>query len=285
MRTLFALAGVAICCVAFGQAQTTLTSAGGSYTFHANSYTGSAASLGGGADFFANGVAQDFAFRDMWAYRIQGDSREYMVRSNNATFNNTASDWHATMFKGQNGSDTSTPMVQIDVYYQLGALSATTPILFKCVTLTNLTNQNLDFALFHYMDYDIPGTADPDFFSLHTFNGSTDLVQQRDTIQSGNYMETSFTGVGGPVSYQHGPLYGAFFTNPTIDTMNFSVDPGAGDFAVGFQLEATLAPGQTSVCPGCYTTLNGSVPEPTTLLAICVGVAGLTARHRRRRRS
>jgi hypothetical protein len=182
------------------------------------------------------------------------------------------------MFKGQNGSDTGSPMVRIDVYYNLGALNPTSPILFKCVTLTNLTNQNLDFSLFHYMDYDIPGIADPDFFSLHTFNGTTDLIQQRDTLQTGNYMETSFTGVGGPVSYQHGLLYGTFFTNPTIDTMNFNVDPGAGDFAVGFQLDATLAPGQTSSCPGCYTTLNGSVPEPTTIFALCLGAAGLLTR-------
>jgi hypothetical protein len=79
MRTLIVLPCLAVAAASYGQAQTTLTSAGGSYTFHAGSYTGAATGLSGSADFFANGVAQDFAFRDMWAYRIQGDSREYMV--------------------------------------------------------------------------------------------------------------------------------------------------------------------------------------------------------------
>lgn len=280
MKTFTALAMLAITTVSYGQAATTLTSAGGSYTFHAGSYTGSANNLGGSADFFANGVAQDFAFRDMWAYRIQGDNREYMVRSNNAVFNNTTNTWHAQMFKGQNGTDTA-PMVEINVYYTLGALSPTSPILQKCVTLTNLTNQNLDFSLFHYMDYDIPTTG-TDFFSFHSFNGTTDLIRQNNTANPGNFQETSFSGVGGPVSYQHGPLYGTFFTNALIDTMNFSVDPGSGDFGVGFQLDATLAPGQTSVCPGCYTALNGTVPEPATMLAICLGAAGLITRRRTR---
>lgn len=281
MKPLIVLAIGISTTLSFAQAATTLTSAGGTFTIHSGSYQGSSNLLSGGADFFANGVSQDFAFQDMWAYRISGDSREYMVTSPNATFNNTSNHWEAHMFKGQNGSDTGPMMIAIDVDYDLGASSPTSPILTKCVRLTNLTNQVINFSLFHYQDYDIPGNAN-DFFSLHNSGAGTDLIQLRDTFDTGNYAETFFAGVGGPVSFQHASLYDPFFTNPFQDQMNNSVDGGSGDFAMGFQLDATLAPGQTSVCPGCYTALNGSVPEPVTAIAITAGLSHLLLRKKKR---
>lgn len=280
MRALGAFMTIALASTAMSQVATTLGSAGGTFTITANSYTGAATSLGGSANFFCNGVTGDYAFRDMWAYRIAGDSREYMVKSNNATFSNTGNTFDAQMFKGQNGSD-SNALIRIDVHYGLFANSPTSPVLNKCVTITNLTSSTLSFSLFHYMDYDVPGSSN-DFFSAHNYNVNDDLIQQRDTVDTGNYMETFFAGTPPPLLIRHGLLYSSLFTNTTIDNLNMSFDPGQGDFGVGFQIDGTLDPGQTSVCPGCYTALNGSaVPEPTSALLILSGLPVLLLRKRK----
>lgn len=283
LKSTTVLAALVVAMTAHAQVATTLTSAGGSFTIHAGSYTGAATALSGGADFYSNGSPDDFATRDMWAYRLQGEAREYMVRSNNATFGGTSNVFTAQMFKGANGSDTGTHLIQIDVDYTLGALDPTTPILNKCVKITNLTNQSLDVSLFHYMDYDIPAAAGQDVFGSHTYTGGstggTSVIQQFDSTLNGAYMETSFSGVGGPLSYQHGPLFGSLFTNGVPNALSSTVFGGIGDLATGWQIDFTLAPGQQSVCPGCYTKI-GVVPEPGTLLAVALGLGALAARRR-----
>lgn len=266
-------------CAAFAQTPITLTSAGGSFTIQANSYTSSATALSGGADFFANGVAGDYMVRDMWAYRQSGDTREYMLTDPSASFSSTGTTFDAVLFRGVNGAGPAT--LKFDVHYTLGALSPTVPILYRCVRVTNISTQTINVSLFHYEDLDIPGGGN-DAIGFHNPGPPVDDVMLYDTVTPGNFAHTRFGGFGGTLSIQHGPVYGSLFTNSTIDNLNNVAAGGSGNFALGFQFDMTLAPGQQSGCLECSTALNGVVPEPLTMVPVGLGLVGLILRKRRR---
>ena len=288
------LAGAMLVCyagLAYGQAtDITLTSAGGSYTIKAGSYTGSPTALSGSADFLCNGVLGDYATRDMWAYRVTGDTREYMATDSYAgaatTITPTGTTCDISMFKWVNNSHAGSPDIRIDIHYLLGANSPTSPVLFRCMMITNLSATNtINFSMFHYEDYDIPSLSGSagDFVSSNTPTPTSDLVQLHDSATPGNYAESYFAGTGGLVSYQHGPVYPTFFTDSGINNMNDTdwVGGAAGDLAMGFQFDGTLLPGETSICVGDWTALNGSaVPEPASVVAMVLGVVALGWRRR-----
>ena len=87
--------------------------------------------------------------------------------------------------------------------------------------------------------------------------------------------------LGNP-DYQHGPLYAGIFTDGDIDNLTNTVNPGPGDLAMGFQWFGSLAPGQSSVCPGQGTIINGVVPEPSSIFVLGLGALGLVVARRRR---
>jgi hypothetical protein len=281
MKKAFLLSTLAAAAIqAHGQfADVDLISAGGKFTIKAGSYD--LWGTPGAADFFCNGVTGDYAYRDMWAYRIQGDTDEHFVRSQSTSYGGTPfSTFTASMLKGQNGSDTN-PMVKLDVEYRIGATSPTSPYIERCLKVTNLTNQNLDFEIFLYLDYDIPNGAGNDILSPNTYNGTSDLVWQSDTANPGNWAESYMAGIGGPFTFRHDLFYESMFGNGVVDDLNNNFFGGVGDLAVGWELRATLAPGQQSVCPGNYTVLNGTVPEPGTWAALGLGSGWLLRRRRR----
>ena len=267
--------------VSFGQFQTTLTTTAGQYVIHANSFD-DATVLGGGADFAVSGVQGDYLFRHMFAYRQTGDSREYMVADQAATFSNTANTWDAVILRNVNDAGPDT--LRFDVNYTLTSLNPNSPLLTWCIIVTNIANYPIDYSLFAYYDFDIPdatGFPTTDQIVSHQPIGNGFLSRQQNTTTPTNYVTTYAAEVG---AFQHGPLYESIFSNGGIDNLNNQWNQGVGDMAMGFQFFGTLLPGQSSTCPGQGTALNGEVPEPATLVCLSAGAAALLARRSQRGR-
>ncbi|MCG3128371.1 MAG: hypothetical protein CHACPFDD_03259 [Phycisphaerae bacterium] len=265
--------------IALGQPQTTLTTTAGQYTIHANSFL-SPTALGGAADFSVSGVLGDYLDRHMFAYRQTGDTREYMVADSAATFSSTANTWDATILRNVNNAGPDT--LRFDVNYTLTSLNPNSPLLTWCVIVTNISNQTIDYSLFAYYDFDIPdatGVPTADQIVTHQSVGSGFYSKQQNTTTPSNYVTTYAAMVG---AFQHGPVYESIFSNGGIDNLNNVWNPGIGEMAMGFQFFGTLQPGQSSICPGQGTALNGEVPEPATLLCLGAGAAVLFARRRQR---
>ncbi len=279
MKKLLILVG-ALSVAVFAQAQslTTLTAADGSTyaiksaSFTTNPTTTSSASIHS-VDFTPFG-GTDYAFRNLFAFRQTGDTREWWMTSASATFSNTADSFTASVNRAVNNTGTNT--INFLVKHQItSSLGVGTPMVITTVTATNLDPLvSRGVTLFNYLDFDIPGGG-ADAIVSNSIHPSGLAARQGDIIATGNYADMWAEGAN---RYRHGTLITTNWTNTTIDDLPNTITAGSGDFGLTFQWgERMLAPGASTTFT-IYQRLNAPVPEPASMTAIAIGLAAIARR-------
>jgi len=165
---------------------------------------------------------------------------------------------------------------RIDFTYVLvgGSAGSGASDIAEVVRIVNTSNESLDFHLFEYSDFDLNGTASGD---------SADLVNSS-TIRQTEALTTALVGTVPPFNHWEIDAFPNIINklndaNP--DTLPDTGSPfGPGDATFAMEWDVSIAAGGTFLMSK-DKNIN-LIPEPATLLAIGVGLAGLAARRRRK---
>ncbi len=256
---------------AHSESPVVLTTAAGSFTTHANSM-----STGTWLADFNQTSQPDYLFSHGFAYRMSGDTREYWLSDPGVSVTQSTNTLDATFYKGVgNSSGVPGASLRFDLNYTLTSVGSS-PLHQWCMIITNVSAVQVDYSFFAYYDFDI-GVGNNAISSHFGIPGGW----QSEQINAANPSEFVSTYALGSPDFQHGPIYASIFSNNVIDNLTNTVSPGPGDMAMGFQWSGSLAPGQSSVCPGQGTMINGVVPEPSAAVVLCVGLLALAVRRKR----
>ncbi len=172
---------------------------------------------------------QGVLFKDWWHYRITGDNREFEfpIPDFKTIFdgNRALLIWLDVGGRGL----FSAQLTQI-----IGQPNAAGATLINTFKITNLTNQAIQFDMFHFVDIDIAGSTNYEA-TLLSGNNYISLIDNT----TSNATNTAEIRAGGNLAYQVGgnQTIETLLTNDTITALNDSglpFGPG-GDFTSAFQ--------------------------------------------------
>jgi hypothetical protein len=189
--------------------------------------------------------------------------------------------------------------IQIDFTLSGGTLGSGLGSFGECITITNLTTEELGFHIFEYVDLDLDTTPGDDILQIIDPSAASNPNR---LVQTDSTSGTSFTGTfeadRHEIDFFNATL--AKLTDnsqsnlaSTIGQWPAGAGPiGAGDVTWALQwnfidsnpLRPRIGPGQTAViCKGCeLQSATGSIPEPGGFLLLTASGVALIARRRQR---
>ena len=144
--------------------------------------------------------------------------------------------------------------------------------LVETITITNTTEDDLDFHFFQYVDLDLNHEPTTDTVTMLADN----KVLQTDGITT--VVETVITPASDHRSVALDPDLLVLLEDGSATTLNDATGPISGDVTWAFQWDFLIEPGGTAQ----ISKIKSMIPEPATL--VLLGAAGLPALMRRRRR-
>ncbi|HRK20524.1 MAG TPA: PEP-CTERM sorting domain-containing protein [Fimbriimonadaceae bacterium] len=168
----------------------------------------------------------------------------------------------------------SNAAVSIDITFTLagGTAGSRTADISEIVRIVNRSSATLDIHLFEYDDFDVSGTFEDD---------SAMRLDPSSIVQFDELNKVTVGSVAAPDRWQISEvpdIFDLLDDGVASNLGNTATSNGPGDLAFAFQWDRTLAPGQTFLMS--KNELVEAVPEPMTLLAMALGLAGLKARRR-----
>jgi len=271
-RLIFCALGAAYSASAFGQASAqSIVNGDVVYTVNVNAYTGVNTSSGGSANFRVAGTeGLDHFFRDMWAYRLDGHTREFMVRDAGATVNFAGSVGTIEVAQAADGLNFQLTFEVIDPD---GAAQNQGQLVTK-MRILNIGSTMRTVNLFNYVDCDVNGTGAGDVGSVTTNgNARNHSVTDVNTLNAVAY---------GTSHWYNNGLIISNFTDTDIDDFNDTAENvGPIDLAIGAQWTFDLAPDSVREITMGYAINTTPVPEPASMAALGLGVAALLRRRRK----
>jgi hypothetical protein len=199
---------------------------------------------------------QGVLFKDWWHYRITGDNREFEFPIPD----------FKTIFDGNRAT-----LIWLDVGGRglfsaqlsqvIGQPNAAGATLINTFRVTNLTNQAMQFDMFHFVDIDIAGSAN-DEATLLSGNNYISLIDNT----TSNATNTAEVRAGGNLAYQAGgnQTIETLLTNDTITALNDSglpFDP-VGDFTGAFQWSEFIPASASLFIESTLAAGTATAPEP-----------------------
>lgn len=240
--------------------------------YEVTSYPTSSTSAVGFANFRCTGAAgQDQLYQSTWWYRIDNDAREYV-------FNNGATSGLQPEVIAPKGDRATLNWLNCDgrgfdanLAVQVYTTGPSSGVASECMTVTNNTAAAVTFNVFHYVDYDVCGSAG----DSTAFVGTPNQLEVTDSVCAvktyhlacgySNYQTTAFATVRG------------LLANAVVDDLNNSGTPfGPGDMTNAYQWQnVVVGPGQSAsfyVGLGC----DRQIPccDVSTIENYCVAKAG-----------
>lgn len=274
MNRLCILAALAACsAVAHGQVSALNINDGDvRFQINAASYSGASNTvLGGSSDFrVAGATGTDHLFRNLWAYRLDGHTREFMVNGPGAVFN----------FAGNTGTVDLTVAADSVRFLMTAVVQDTDGAALNAGRLTmtllvqNLGNATRNVNLFNYVDWDINGSGGGDVGTGAVMSGFIEHTQTDVAVMT----QRAY----GANRWYNGVLVSSWFTNAVIDDYpNSAASIGPADLAQGDQWAFDLRPGASRSVAIGYAINATPVPEPASMIALGLGAAALLRRRRK----
>lgn len=271
-RLIFCALGAACSASVFAQATAqSIVDGDVVYTVNANAYTGANTAAGGSANFRVAGAAgTDHFFRDMWAYRLDGHTREFMVRDAGATVNFAGNTGTVDVSQAADslGFRLTFKVIDTDGAAQGQGRLVTT------LRVVNVGSTTRTVNLFNYVDCDVNGSGAGDVGSVTTNGNARNYsVTDVNTLNAVAY---------GTSHWYNNILIVGNFTDTDIDDFNDSAaNVGPVDLAIGAQWTFELAPDSFREITMGYAINTNPVPEPATMAALALGSVAMLRRRRK----
>jgi hypothetical protein len=181
----------------------------------------------------ADALALNHAFEHAWFYRVNGDTREFALRSvGGVTEGVLPTNDHADRdFADVDARGLLKASLDYDIY-DSGPASG---VLISRVTLMNRSNTPVTLDLFCYTDLDIAGTSG---------NDSCTGDAGRHFVTDGSGVQIEVRALGSDLSAVAAyPLLRTALTNTAVDNLTSALPPFSGDYTGAFQWQGrTLQP-------------------------------------------
>lgn len=264
--------GASIASLSFGQAVINSGTSSFGWTDVADGDIAGAAVRGGadggaGVVYSASGSA-DQLFQNWWWYRVNGvNAREFAL--SNLTGKVVGGNEMTLNYREPEGFD-------VELRYTItnnpgGALVTGTAF------ITSISAAPLDMSFFHYMDFDMAGTAGSDWATLVSDNPSMRML----ITDSNAVINAEYRAIDG-VAYQvgHFGTIRGLLTDGVIDDLNNTGLPyGPGDFTAANQWSFVLNEGEQIAVQTSF--ILNPVPEPASMAVLGLGVLALLRRRKR----
>jgi hypothetical protein len=292
----------------------------GGWTYRVDN-TGSTAArtgTGGGLANYVRGTAPDHLFQHWWWYRGRftdgsgADTREFALSNLDPTASFAGAVPGAYAFGVLTYNEPVAGVanaLRIRLVYAFDGISTTggfqglgAAILSVVWTITNTSDREIEVDFFNYIDLDVVGPSGTagsnDRARIDIWNPGGAVggwIKQWDTTSPpttpgaapGNHEGFNFTASGANlIGYQIGAFntIRSLLTNGFVDNLGdtpaVGTELGPLDATAAFQWRFTLRPGESMTG---WEEVAVNVPEPASMLALAVGLAGLAGLRRRRR--
>lgn len=228
--------------------------------------------------FKPNQSTPDHVFNDWWWYRTAGggaaDTREFsMANATSRTLIGSNSvEYGYDIRSGGTGAVMLTGILSYTLTGQPNSIANAARVDQRW-TLRNPNQFDVELNMFHYVDFDLVGTAGGDSATRTTPNERMFIIDGQKGadwwgVGATNYQVTAFATLRG------------LLTNTVINDFNNTGLPfGPGDFTGGFQWRLHVPAGGIVHILSSYALNDEAIPAPGALALL--GLAGLAARRRR----
>ncbi len=170
----------------------------------------------------------------------------------------------------------------VRVSYQLngGAISSGTSGMSEAIRIENLTAGPLDFHFFQYTDFDLGGAGNnTTLLGQNLFTGRYTTADQ--VGPGGVFQETLATPGANRAEAGIYPNTLNSLNDASPTTLNNTLSAGPGDTTYAFQWDVTIAGGGSFEINKALSLQLTTVPEPSALALVSVGLVALARRKRR----
>jgi hypothetical protein len=219
-----------------------------------------------------DGVQQ--MFQQWFWYRVGAAGPEHSIDTISApAINRPAANDLTTTYGNGNFS------IRVDYVLTGGAAGSGGADMGETLTINNLTTNSLDFHFFQYSDFDLNGSLSGDTVQLKK-NG-VGLYYEADQTKGATTLAETVTTPGaneGETAFYNSTL--VKLNNAGPDTLNDNAGPtGPGDVTWALEWDTTIAAGGSFIIS--KDKAISTVPEPSALALVCLGLAGFVWQRRR----